>query len=362
MDYCQNCGNELVAGSNFCHKCGFPINSEQSSNRERSQEYAGKIVKCPSCGEQLNSSASFCPSCGYELRGAKAPDAIKEFERKFNEAKTLYEKTDLITTFSIPNTHEDIREFMILAASNINVGDSHVKMGRVEIRLSNAWRAKLDQAYEKSKILFGDSPIFYELQGIYTKKMTDIRLSKKAIARATLWKGIKKPLLIMICMAIMGALIVVPPLIKTQRLEKLVTQAKEYIDAGDYDTAQVIANQIVDDSYLWFKDEKWDTIRTSLLELIDEKRMAADGKIYVNLSAESLIGKNYKDVVKQLQEVGFTNIQLTRDKDLITGWVTGNGAVEEVSIAGNTAFTEKSSYKPDVEIVVTYHAFKFASE
>ena len=108
MDYCQNCGNELVAGSNFCHKCGFPINSEQSSNRERSQEYAGKIVKCPSCGEQLNSSASFCPSCGYELRGAKAPDAIKEFERKFNEAKTLYEKTDLITTFSIPNTHEDI--------------------------------------------------------------------------------------------------------------------------------------------------------------------------------------------------------------------------------------------------------------
>lgn len=202
MDYCQNCGNELVAGSNFCHKCGFPINSEQSSNRERSQEYAGKIVKCPSCGEQLNSSASFCPSCGYELRGAKAPDAIKEFERKFNEAKTLYEKTDLITTFSIPNTHEDIREFMILAASNINVGDSHVKMGRAEIRLSNAWRAKLDQAYEKSKILFGDSPIFYELQGIYTKKMTDIRLSKKAIARATLWKGIKKPLLIMICMAI----------------------------------------------------------------------------------------------------------------------------------------------------------------
>ena len=179
MDYCQNCGNELVAGSNFCHKCGFPINSEQSSNRERSQEYAGKIVKCPSCGEQLNSSASFCRSGGYELRGAKAPDAIKEFERKFNEAKTLYEKTDLITTFSIPNTHEDIREFMILAASNINVGDSHVKMGRAEIRLSNAWRAKLDQAYEKSKILFGDSPIFYELQGIYTKKMTDIRLSKK---------------------------------------------------------------------------------------------------------------------------------------------------------------------------------------
>jgi hypothetical protein len=82
-----------------------------------------------------------------------------------------------------------------------------------------------------------------------------------------------------------------------------------------------------------------------------------DGKIRVNYSSDNLEGSNYEDVVSELEKQGFTNIKLNPMHDLITGWITKNGEVEEVQIDGNTSFSSDSRYLPNVEIIIKYHTF-----
>lgn len=144
MAYCQNCGQKLDEKFSFCPECGSPVLHKDMSIRH--QKFAGEIIKCPNCGEILNAFSLQCPACGYELRNSDSSDSIKEFtrelknietERKNNKdggikntfAKALGTNTtchidqllaNRISNFVVPNTKEDIFEFMILAASNID--------------------------------------------------------------------------------------------------------------------------------------------------------------------------------------------------------------------------------------------------
>ena len=39
-------------------------------------------------------------------------------------------------------------------------------------------------------------------------------------------------------------------------------------------------------------------------------------------------------------------------------WITKDGFVESISVDGDTDFSEYASYRPDVEVIITYHTFK----
>ena len=156
----------------------------------------------------MTSFTAFCPSCGLELRGANVANSVKALAQKLEEIekqriatkaqswlKRLWnqgvpvnavdeQKISLIRSFSIPNTKEDILEFMILASSNIDMKvygmDSQryqmLEPGRRE--LSDAWLAKLDQAYEKAKLIFGTTPEFISKQSMYEKKIRRLKWKK----------------------------------------------------------------------------------------------------------------------------------------------------------------------------------------
>ena len=64
--------------------------------------------------------------------------------------------------------------------------------------------------------------------------------------------------------------------------------------------------------------------------------------------------QDYKAVVKQLQEIGFTNIS-TVDLDDSGILIWNNGDVESVSINGETYFTSSDYFFPDSHIIITYH-------
>jgi len=363
MAFCSNCGEKLNDGAKFCYGCGMPVNNASQNSGNRRQEYGGKIVKCPNCGEVLNSFETVCTICGYELRGSKATDAVKEFEYKFEQASSIDKKIDLIKTFAVPNTKEDIREFMILAASNINLDSYNSSDERtIDIRLSNAWVAKFEQAYQKAKILFKGSSDFGEVHDLYLRKQKSIKYAKMAGKNSKFFRKNKEWILsvggFVALMLFIGSWSI-PHTIKVYRLEKLANTVENCITVGNYDTARIKANQIVDDTD-WSSEskEKWDSIRESLLVMIDEKQAIAEGKIYIGVSSDDLIGRDYKKVIEQFKKQGFTNIQVVADKDLITGWLTSDGEVEEVSIDGKTDFKEKSNYVADVEIIITYHTFK----
>ena len=93
----------------------------------------------------------------------------------------------MIKSFPIPNTIEEITEFVILAAGNIDVNLSRVSLGNKWGRLGNdykanergisdAWVGKLQQAYQKAELSFSDIQIFEKIKEIYTKKMTELNM------------------------------------------------------------------------------------------------------------------------------------------------------------------------------------------
>jgi hypothetical protein len=82
-----------------------------------------------------------------------------------------------------------------------------------------------------------------------------------------------------------------------------------------------------------------------------------DGKINLPISSNDLKDANYQDVVAKLQNAGFTNVQTKVIDDLVLGWFTKDGEIEEVSVDGYTTFSTDSRYPANIEIVVSYHTF-----
>lgn len=86
----------------------------------------------------------------------------------------------------------------------------------------------------------------------------------------------------------------------------------------------------------------------------DEK---PDDRIEMPASSSDYEGRNYQDVINELEIIGFTNIDVEMLDDLVIGWLTKDGEVEKVSINGSTIFSSGAKYPSDAAIIVTYHAF-----
>lgn len=82
-----------------------------------------------------------------------------------------------------------------------------------------------------------------------------------------------------------------------------------------------------------------------------------DDRIKMPSSSKSYKGTNYQEVISELEGAGFTNIQTEVLDDLVTGWLTKDGEVKQVSVDGDTTFSTDSKYTADVEIIVTYHTY-----
>ena len=191
MAFCINCGNKLTDGAKFCEYCGMAVNNTVTNQRKT--VYDGEIHKCPNCGELIKSFEINCPTCGYELRGTQASSAVKEFSLKLEaiEEKREYEKSrkffiatanmqritktdeqkiSLIKSFAIPNTKEDMLEFMILATSNINfkaLDTLDVNITKGERELNEAWLTKVHQVYEKARRIYSTDNVFTEIRNLY---------------------------------------------------------------------------------------------------------------------------------------------------------------------------------------------------
>ncbi|WP_059172295.1 zinc ribbon domain-containing protein [Bacillus sp. FJAT-27445] len=78
MAFCSSCGAKLEDGARFCSNCG--TQTQQSNYKyKRTEEYAGKIIKCPACGAELPSFTAVCPGCGHEINSSKVSDSLKSF-------------------------------------------------------------------------------------------------------------------------------------------------------------------------------------------------------------------------------------------------------------------------------------------
>ena len=80
-------------------------------------------------------------------------------------------------------------------------------------------------------------------------------------------------------------------------------------------------------------------------------------KIHAPLNASDVSNSKYQDVVSQFKKSGFTNVTTKEIDDLIIGFLTEDGEVEEVSIGGDTSFSTSDAFAADVPVVVSFHTF-----
>ena len=296
MAYCRNCGVQLIDGAKFCQKCGYPVSDENTENEQRKQEFAGKLYKCPNCGEVLKSFELNCPVCGYELRGAKATSAVKEFALKLEaiESRREYEKprglfataaaqqrvskTDeqkisLIKSFSVPNTKEDMLEFMILATSSLNMrtyDSANTDISKSEKEVNAAWFSKVQQVYEKAKRTFSTDSTFAEIKTLYDSCNEEIKKSKK--------KGIIKWGLMLGWIPIFLISLIVLNFVEEpkeiNRLEAIVVEVQEAIAAGEYKLALNLADSIDYQRFDVEMERKWDIEREYWVEKVLEEATA----------------------------------------------------------------------------------------
>lgn len=72
--------------------------------------------------------------------------------------------------------------------------------------------------------------------------------------------------------------------------------------------------------------------------------------------------RNYETVGDEFVDMGFSQIYERKIEDLITGWLTKDGSVEDVLVkVGNREIKlEKGDrYAFDTPIIITYHTFKY---
>lgn len=150
MGFCGKCGLKIDGKAAYCPRCGA---STTSVSRDEGRKYeagcdsGGSSRKCPQCGEELATFALSCPCCGFKLKGRQPARSISELSRRLDEiesgrpqevkrkglfsrssssgdrnsvSSTDQRKVTLIKSYPIPNTKEDLVEFVLLASTNVD--------------------------------------------------------------------------------------------------------------------------------------------------------------------------------------------------------------------------------------------------
>ena len=310
MAFCSECGQKIEPGAKFCPGCGKPIGGSNNGS-QRQQVFEGNIHKCPNCGEVIKSFVTICPSCGFEFRDTKSSNAVKEFADKLEHLQSQKKapstissvaksfgigKSDnteeqilnMIRNFTVPNTKEDVFEFMILASSNINISaisaehssdagaNSIEELNAMKAR-SDAWQSKMEQVYQKANIAFGSDPDFIKIRDLYDRTTVAINSAKKTKSRKSR-NGIILALCLMFVPAtVFGLVGYIPHSMKEHKLEQTVQEIQVDISNGDYDAALIKAQSLhMDDDWSSESKEHWDEQRESLIKLIEQKK--EDGK------------------------------------------------------------------------------------
>ena len=302
MPYCSNCGNQLREGAKFCDSCGKPVTSVDDGSK-RQTVFEGKIHKCPNCGEVIEAFQDDCPACGYQFRDttvtSSVKDLIENLQQIENEPKNyslsqlfsngglsqkVRKQVVLINNYTIPNTYEDIWEFLILASSRIKNVRTDGPLSSNETALVNAWKAKFDQAYHKALLVIDTSDDIQRIKDLYSKTQTEVANNQRK--RTT-----SRVMPFAICIALIFVFFILSRILNSggseynynygvstenERLNAIVEEVYDYIDQENYTMARVKAASLsfnftsnYSDDY---KDvaENWDKTREELLEIIDE--------------------------------------------------------------------------------------------
>ena len=153
------------------------------ASKTKQKEKVGNIKTCPACGASAKAMELVCSECSHEFTNTKANSTLlkllEEIE-KINNKEILSPqilkgavdmernklKSELIENFPIPNSREDILEFLAFSVSK-GKDNSYISYFGEGYSTSGAWRKKADEIIIKSKIMFKNDTSFYNQILVY---------------------------------------------------------------------------------------------------------------------------------------------------------------------------------------------------
>lgn len=226
ISFCTKCGAKMDQDDLFCQSCGAKSkrkktqvsnkeveleedNEEDTQKSSKTKEEAS--YKCPNCGSSLESYTSNCPYCHTEIRNVKSSEAMEKFSKglekirskempKYDGKESLLKRTigvdlskdvkareefednfknrmneeiaDYINNYPVPNSKEDLVEFMILVTSNVNSKNDNPDV------IKKAWESKMEQVYKKSKITLKNQSDIKIIDDLYNSKKKELKSNK----------------------------------------------------------------------------------------------------------------------------------------------------------------------------------------
>ncbi len=162
------------------------LEEEKKAKQRNPSNKQGDVRKCSGCGAVASSFATHCPDCGIEFRGIDISESIVVFFEKLGELEaersqkdgenwsiTDSRKEELILNFPIPNSKEDILEFITLATSRIytiDIFNVFSNSTRYKRRWNQIWLNKISQIKAKAALSMRTQPeILIEIEMLCNK-------------------------------------------------------------------------------------------------------------------------------------------------------------------------------------------------
>lgn len=321
MPFCTHCGQQVYDGAKFCPECGTPFGLVPPQTQRR-KVFEGDIRECPNCGTALNAFDLVCPVCGHEIRNREVSTAVQKFAKEIaeleaerdspiltpegtengkpsrNARRKAREQIDrkiasYIQNFPIPNTKEDLFEFLILSSSNISEDHYSDRISKGQKTISDAWKSKFEQAYQKAKVSFGKTPEFEEIKSMYQAKQKNEEQKKKAEDRnkksikrhKTIGEIVTWSVAILMWVALFGVLFCMDIMQEKKiskenvRLEAIVGEIYVCIEEENYTLARAKTANLVFSGNSEEATEKWEKTRREMYAIIDRAEGIEPGTI-----------------------------------------------------------------------------------
>lgn len=141
----------------------------------------GEVFNCPNCNAVVPSGTARCEECGFEFRNIEAVNSVQKFSDAINaiENRFLNSKDDdvkeenrrnaivsAISNFPVPNSKEDLLEFIIFTESKFKHLSANSDTNHA---IRKAYKAKYCECVDKANIYFNTDPQFQHIFSQYPK-------------------------------------------------------------------------------------------------------------------------------------------------------------------------------------------------
>lgn len=339
--FCPNCGAILNNQSGFdpdrgswtCTECGQHLVDDDIYE---SDTYEGVAWYCDSCGTLLNRQSGFtdsgsfwrCTSCGH-LNWTTEDEIIDNEHNRDDNDDDDDDDDDVSTSNSLGSVVDNI----LAAAYAINVLENAKRRHEARIRREKRrlWRSN-HKAAICFVVLFSIIILFSAIAYYEYIHLLPIGVSSRSlegIEYTTAVHLLEEAGFPNIRMKEIADLT-----ISRSEEENLVTDVR-LAYGGDF---------AADTKY---PSNLWITVVYHTVELYKPPLTSKDAK-----------GMDYLDAIEKFEAKGFVNITTVVEYDIITGWLTDDGAVKSVTIDGEKNYDYYDEYRPDAEVVITYHTFR----